>query len=102
MKAEVEHEAMHNWFGLSYSNYLVLRRTAIQSMPDEWQTRLRDCLREMQDAFGYIEDESRVASFRVQALNASGKFMEDPYSNYERGRRKLPAKRVAPVDAKDL
>lgn len=86
---EVEQEAMHGWFGLSYSNYLVLRRVAIQSMPDEWQVRLRDCLEELRESFGWVEDEGGVASYRVNALDVSGRFVKDPYSDYQRGRRKL-------------
>jgi hypothetical protein len=49
--ATPEREAVHHWFGLSYTNYLVLPRTLLQSMPDEWQARFVDCLRELDEAF---------------------------------------------------
>lgn len=52
---EIEAEAVHGWFGLTYANYLVLHRTLLQSMPDEWQNRFVACLRELDDAFSHIE-----------------------------------------------
>ncbi|KPC67323.1 hypothetical protein ADL35_45815, partial [Streptomyces sp. NRRL WC-3753] len=42
---------IHEWFSLTYSNYLVLPRTLMQSMPTGWQMRMAACLNEMQDAF---------------------------------------------------
>jgi hypothetical protein len=50
-----EREAIHQWFGLTYSNYLVLPRAVLQSMPDEWQHRFVTCLEELADAFGHLE-----------------------------------------------
>jgi hypothetical protein len=49
-----EPDAIHGWFGLSYSNYLVVPRTLLQSMPDEWQSRMVACLNELQDAFAHV------------------------------------------------
>lgn len=46
---------IHTWFGLTYSNYLVLPRTLLQSMPDEWQARFVGALEELQQAFAHIE-----------------------------------------------
>lgn len=46
---------VHTWFSLTYSNYLVLPRTLMQSMPLEWQERLTGCLDEMRTAFEHIE-----------------------------------------------
>lgn len=50
MSNHVETEAVHGWFGLSYCNYLVLHRTILQSMPDEWQERFVACLHELGEA----------------------------------------------------
>ena len=52
---DVEPEAVHGWFGLTYANYLVLPRTLLQSMPDEWQNRMVACLEEMREAFAHVE-----------------------------------------------
>lgn len=45
---------VHDWFGLSYSNYLVLPRTLMQSMPTEWQQHMVACLNELQDAYSHL------------------------------------------------
>ncbi len=50
-----EPEAIHGYFSLSYANYLVLHRTLMQSMPDEWQNRMVQCLNELEEAFDHIE-----------------------------------------------
>ena len=50
----VEHDAIHKHFGLSYANYLVLPRTLLQSMPDEWQAELVALLKLMEEAFAHV------------------------------------------------
>jgi hypothetical protein len=60
---EIDHEAIHGYFGLSYANYLTLSRTLLQSMPDEWQTRFVDCLRELDDAFRHVP---QAEAYKVQ------------------------------------
>ncbi|MCX4681663.1 hypothetical protein OG413_41415 [Streptomyces sp. NBC_01433] len=55
---------VHEWFSLSYSNYLVLHRTLMQSMPTDWQYRLRACLEELETAFAHIEQPE---AFKVEA-----------------------------------
>jgi GAF domain-containing protein len=54
---------VHEFFGLSYSNYLVLHRTLMQSMSLEWQERMVACLQELNQAFDHVE---RVGTFLVQ------------------------------------
>lgn len=46
---------VHEWFGLSYSNYAVLHRTLMQSMPLDWQDRIVACLEELDDAYHHID-----------------------------------------------
>lgn len=60
----VEVEAIHGWFELTYANYLVLPRSVLQSMPDEWQARFVGLLREMETAFGHLD----WPSYSVRAL----------------------------------
>jgi hypothetical protein len=60
---EIEPEAVHGWFGLSYSNYLTLPRTLLQSMPDEWQHRFVACLNELQAAFAHVP---QAAGYKVE------------------------------------
>ncbi|MFI5867144.1 hypothetical protein [Streptomyces sp. NPDC051546] len=55
---------VHAFFELTYSNYQVLHRTLMQSMPLAWQTRMVGCLEELRDAFDHVEQPH---AFRVQA-----------------------------------
>lgn len=48
-------EAIHTWFSLTYSNYLVLPRSVFQSMPDEWQTKSVELLEDCSDKFDYLD-----------------------------------------------
>ncbi|MFE2469745.1 hypothetical protein [Streptomyces mirabilis] len=55
---------VHGWFGLSYTNYQVLHRTLMQSMPIEWQERMVACLEELQAAYDHVD---LPEAFKVQA-----------------------------------
>lgn len=66
--SELEPEAVHDFFGLTYANYLVLHRTLMQSMPDEWQNRMVQCLNELDEAFRHVE---KAETFYVKAARES-------------------------------
>jgi hypothetical protein len=66
-----DHEAIHLWFGLTYANYLVVPRSVLQSMPDEWQARFVGCLREMDEAFGHLD----WPSYDVRTLRRPPEFI---------------------------
>lgn len=51
---DIRTDAIHTYFGLSYANYLVLPRTLLQSMPDQWQTRFVTLLNELDAAFQHL------------------------------------------------
>jgi len=74
---------VHCWFGLTYANYLVLPRTLLQSMPEQWQHRFVGCLRELEQAFWHIDQPD---SYMVRAKGPGGKFISDPVPHYNRGR----------------
>ncbi len=65
MTATGEMGDVHTWFGLSYSNYQVLHRTLLQSMPDEWQHRFVTCLEELRGAFRHVE---QAPGYEVNAV----------------------------------
>lgn len=44
-----------DWFGLSYSNFLVLHRVELEHMPPEWQHRFVAMVEELNDAFEHLE-----------------------------------------------
>lgn len=87
---EIEPEAIHGWFGLSYAQYLTLPRTALQSMPEEWQTRFVTCLRELDESFDWRPHEGY--QFWVQ-MRGAGNFVKlekhEPFMDYKRGRRRI-------------
>jgi hypothetical protein len=86
MDWKAESEPIHLWFGLTYANYLVLQRSLLQSMPQEWQARFAQCLDELDAAFSYIE---RPNYFSVSARGEDGKFVKDPVPHYNRGRTRI-------------
>jgi hypothetical protein len=55
---------IHTWFSFGYTNYQVLPRTLMQSMPIEWQQRMVTCLEEIRDAFEHLEQPE---TYRVDA-----------------------------------
>ena len=85
-------EAIHGWFGLTYACYLVLPRTALQSMPPEWQRRFVACLEEIEASLGSIPDNG--GDYWVQLRDPDGRFVQDDLSDYQRGRRRLLLKAV--------
>jgi hypothetical protein len=59
-----EDDSIHRFFGLTYSNYLVLPRTLLQSMPGWWQAEFVDLVGELERAFDHIKT---AASYKVTA-----------------------------------
>jgi hypothetical protein len=88
--AEIEPEAIHGYFELSYAQYLTVPRTALQSMPEEWQTRFVACLRELDESFDWRPREGY--QFWVQ-MRGAGHFVKlvkhEPFMDYKRGRRRV-------------
>jgi hypothetical protein len=83
VRQTVDSEAIHIFFGLSYSSYLVLPRTALQSAPDEWQRKFVDLLNELEEMFPQMSGTYWVRKQK------DGKFVHDELADHERGRRKL-------------
>lgn len=84
-------EPVHQFFGLSYANYLVLHRTLLQSMPEEWQERFCGLLEEYNRAFRHVE---KPAVYQVQPKDDRGRFAKDPVPHYDRGRAYIEPKVV--------
>lgn len=81
-------EPIHEFFGLSYANYLTLNRTVLQSMPLEWQERFVACLRELDDACDAAGIE-RAPQFSVRAVDWNNRYVVDPVPHYDRGRARV-------------
>lgn len=70
---------VHGWFGLTYSNYLVLPRSLMQAMPVEWQERFVQCLNEMKEATWELEIKDK---YTVLLRGDKGRIISDPHSPY--------------------
>lgn len=55
---------IHTYFGLTYANYLVLHRSLLQSMPEEWQCRFVAMLDELDEEFSQVE---KAWAYKVDA-----------------------------------
>lgn len=73
------HDPVHEWFNLTRANYLVIQRSVMCAMPYEWQQKMVALLNEIYET---VDAEKIPQQFRVNAVNAKGKFVKDPFSNY--------------------
>jgi len=83
---------IHTYFSLSYANFLVLPRSVLQSMPDEWQRRFVGCLDELTRASHGSPDYEPPPGYRVQPTDERGRMI--PWSavkvpHYQRGRTRI-------------
>ena len=83
-------DAIHHWFDLSYAQYLTIPRSALQSMPDEWQSEFVALLEELDETIDWRPKEGR---YWVQLKDKKGRYVADPLMDYERGRRRLEQKK---------
>jgi hypothetical protein len=71
-------EDIHGWFELSYSSYLVLQRSLMQTMPPEWQHAFVELLEELREAFPSVPGDCFMVKLRAD----KGQFVRDPLANY--------------------
>ena len=83
-------DAIHHWFDLSYAQYLTIPRSALQSMPNEWQSEFVALLEELDETIDWRPKEGR---YWVQLKDKRGRYVADPLMDYERGRRRLERKK---------
>ncbi len=81
----IEDEPIHDWFGLTYANYLVLQRSILQSAPVVWQKKFVKLLDELQEMTSELKD--LPGKYVVQIRDERGRFTTDYYADYDRGRR---------------
>jgi hypothetical protein len=82
-------EPIHEWFELTYAQYLTIPRSVLQSMPAEWQQRFVDCLKELDNT---IDWRPEVGRYWVRLKDDKGHWLHDPLADYERGRRRIQKK----------
>ena len=77
---------IHEWFGLTYAQYLTIPRSVLQSMDEDWQEKFAALLDELDETMDWRPSEGR---YWVQLKDARGRYAADPLQDYERGRRKV-------------
>ena len=73
------YQPVHAWFELTYSSYLILQRSIMESMSIDWQKRMVKLLHEVEDT---VDTTEIPGKFWVRARGKGNRFIEDPYSNY--------------------
>ena len=85
---------IHDWFELSYAQYLTVPRSVLQSMPEDWQAKFVALLDEMDDKMDW---RPKRGHYWVSLRGNGGRFVSiqnDPLIDYDRGRRLVPARRT--------
>ena len=77
---------IHEWFELTYAQYLTIPRSVLQSMPEDWQADFTRLLERLDDAIDWRPKEGR---YWVRLKDGAGKFVCDPLMDYDRGRRMI-------------
>lgn len=87
---------IHEWFELTYAQYLTIPRSILQSMPASWQKKFVQLLEELDETYDW---RPQKGTYRVQLYdivqntdgeNEWGSPQDDPLMDYERGRRNIP------------
>lgn len=60
---------VHEWFGLTYVNFLVWHRSRMQSMPLEWQRRFVELAEELAAAYPDDTPEYEVTTVRRECVS---------------------------------
>ncbi len=101
--ASLADDPVHEWFEMSYAQYLTVPRSVLQSMPVEWQKRFVKCLEELDRAIDWRPETGcyRVGLFTVAEhydaeadafVSDWDEQIEDDFADYERGRRLIPSR----------
>ena len=69
---------IHGWFGLTYSAYFVVPRSALERMPLEWQERFVALMNEAE------EMGLETPEYACQRRDEKGRFIKDEWANYRR------------------
>jgi len=73
---------IHDWFGLSYAQYLTVPRSGLQAMRDDWQIKFVELLEEFDDTYDWYPKE---CTYWVSFKGTDGKFVSittDPLMKY--------------------
>lgn len=87
---------IHQYFELTYAQYLAIPRSVLQSMPEEWQEKFVKLLDELKETEWFnllpkdvdYKIELRKTSYEMDKFKWGIK-INDPLADYERGRRNI-------------
>lgn len=82
----VTRQTIHEWFELTYAQYLTIPRTKLQSMPENWQKDFTALLDKLDERFSVYPE---TGCYWVKLRDSKGRFVHDVYADYQRGRRIL-------------
>lgn len=82
-KVKIPH-LIQDWFELTYAQYLTIPRSVLQSMSNLWQEKFVSLLEELDETIDWRPNGGR---YWVRLKDITGRFVEDGFMDYERGRR---------------
>ena len=95
LPAIIHVDAIHNYFELTYAEYLTIPRSVLQSMPDEWQRKFVELLEVLDET---IDWRPGIGRYWVHLRNNDGRIVADPLRDYQRGRRRIKYKEKSKAD----
>lgn len=93
---DFDDDPVHDWFELSYAQYLTIPRSVLQSMPVAWQRRFVLCLEQLDEAIDWRPGGRSRYMVELRDGHGEGDVIPDPFQDYERGRRRMPLREDAP------
>lgn len=85
-------DEIHEWFELTYAQYLTIPRSVLQSMPGKWQRGFVRLLRVLDES---IDWRPRSGRYWVTLKDSKGHYVQDPLMDYDRGRRKVKVRNLS-------
>lgn len=84
-------DGIHEWFGLSYANFLVMPRSLLQSMPDEWQEEFAEMLGQFCAHWRSLPRDFQPDEYRVQPVRDGklARWSAFRLPHYNRGRTRV-------------
>lgn len=79
--SRIPDEPVHEWFGLSYAQYLTIPRSIMEAMPHAWQVKMAALLTQLDSTYDWRPSEGQ---YWCRLKDVSGRFVEDPLQQYRR------------------
>lgn len=73
-------DALDEWWELSYAHYLTIPRCVMQSMPDDWKSKMAALLSELDATIDWRPRDG--GRYRCYLTDSNGRFVKDKFSEY--------------------